>query len=554
MSESAEGAPSATHGLAMLAGGAILTFLFLIVALSEFGWLLGMPIRGWVLPAALVGSCLANGWGARMYFSRPLRARLVVSALIVILVALSAWTSLRFFDVSFDGQAYQQEGVYQLAHGWNPFTTRYISPISTDQNVKLIAFPKGPWMVAASMYRLTGHIETGKFANPLLVFSAFCMGLAVLTRTQKRLGGWSAIWAILVAANPVAVCQVFTFYVDGQLASLLACVAALCFLSFDDDNPWVNLLVFEASVLAILVKFTGLVYVVIFFAGFIAVSAWQKRSLRKPLYVALVALVMGTIVLGKNPYVDNTVENGHPFYPFFGTGDFAKITMVRTTPPAYFEANRVANLAASIFSRTRTWPPQSTLKAPWQIDRDEWSAFSEPDVITGGFGPLFAVALVLSLLLLAVGMAQRRAASWLAMAVILVLVGSVLPVSACWWARYSPQVWLIPLAALAPLAASAERRILHGLSWLVLLILSVNVAGIGIVNFRANRQATRDTAAALEDLRSHAPFRVAFGYFHSNRFRLQEAGIPFIEKDGKLNCDPEVKENDDLCVEPNTHH
>ena len=51
--------------------------------------------------------------------------------------------------------------------------------------------------------------------------------------------------AVLVAANPVAICQIFTFYVDGQMASLLACLAALCFLSVADGNPWVNLLLFE---------------------------------------------------------------------------------------------------------------------------------------------------------------------------------------------------------------------------------------------------------------------------------------------------------------------
>ncbi|MGA2987501.1 MAG: hypothetical protein ABSG32_27230 [Terriglobia bacterium] len=536
-------------GFAGLVGGAILTFLFLIVAIAEFGWVLGMPIRGFVLPTAFVGSCLVTAWGARTCFRRPLRITLVVAALLALLVATSAGISRAFYDVSFDGQAYHQEGVYQLARGWNPLFTPDISPISIDQNVKLIHFTKGPWIIAAAMYRLTGHIETGKFASILLVCAAFSLALAVFAGLRKKLSAWPVAMAVLVAANPVTLCQIFTFYVDGQMASLLACVAALCYLSAAEGNPWVNLLLFEAAVLVIQVKFTGLVYVTIFLAGFLALLAWQKRPLRKPLYVALLALGLGTFVFGKNPYVLNFFENGNPFYPFFGRGDFPIITMTTTTPPEFLQANRARNLAASIFSKSSTWPPQSTLKAPWHVDRDEWTAFEQPDVLTGGFGPLFPAALVLSLLLLAIGLWKGGAAPWTAAAVILIMIGSVLPVSACWWARYGPQVWLVPLVALAPFGGAVERPLLRRFSWLALLILSANAAGIAEVNFRANLIATRETAESLDDLRSHAPFKVAFGNFRSHRFRLREAGIPFIEDEGTLKCDPEVKENDDLCIE-----
>jgi hypothetical protein len=506
-----------------------------------------MPLHGFVLPTAFVGSCLVTGWGARNYFRRPFRVTLVVAVLLAFLVAACAGISLAFYDVSFDGQAYHQEGVYQLAQGWNPLFSGHISPISIDQNVKLNHFPKGSWMIAAAMYRLTGRIETGKFANLLLVCAAFSVALALFARSGKKPGVWPVAMATLVAANPVTLCQLFTFYVDGQMASLLACLAALCFLSVADGNPWVNLLLVEAAILIIQVKFTGLVYVTIFFAGFFALLAWQKR--RKPFYTTVLALGLGAFVFGMNPYVFNLLENGHPFYPFFGTGEFPIITMTATTPPDFLKANRAANLAASIFSRSRDWPLQSTVKAPWQVDRDEWTAFEEPDVLTGGFGPLFPAALVLSLALLAVGMWQAGAATRITMAVILIIVASVLPVSACWWARYAPQVWLAPLVALVPLGCAVERPNLRRLSWLVLLILSANVAGIAMVNIRANLSATRDTAAILEDLRSQAPFKVAFGGFRSGRFRLKEAGIPFIEDEGKLKCDPEVEKNDDFCIE-----
>ncbi len=509
-----------------------------------------MPIHAFVLPIALVGSCLLTGWGARLYFRRPFRMSLVVAALLVLLVAASAWISRAFYDVSFDGQAYHQEGVYQLAHGWNPlFARHHISPISVFRNVILNHYPKGPWIVAASMYRLTGRIETGKFANLLLVCAAFSLALAAFAGSRKKLSAWPVAMAVLVAANPVALCQLCTFYVDGQMASLFVCLAALCFLCAADCNAWVNLLLFEAAILIIQVKFTGLVYVTVLFAGFLALLAWQKRPLRKPFSTAVLALGVGTFVFGMNPYVFNILENGHPFYPFFGRGDFPNFSLTNDTPPDFLEANREANLAASIFSRSRVWPPESTLKTPWQVDRSEWRQFQEPDVRTGGFGPLFPAALVLSLAFLAIRLQRGGAAPWMATAIILIIIASVLPVHACWWARYAPQVWLVPLVALAPLGGAVARPNLRRLSWLVLLLLSVNVAGIARVNFRANLDATRETAENLLDLRSYAPFKVAFGNSRSQRFRLQEAGISFIEEEGNLKCDPEVQENDDLCIE-----
>lgn len=491
-----------------------------------------------------------TAWGARIYFRRFLRTTLVAAALLALLVAAAAWISSDFYDVSFDGQAYQQEGVYQLAHGWNPLLTPRIYPVTNDQNVKLISFTKGPWIMGAAMYRLTGRIETGKFANIVLIVAAFSLALAAVGGVEKKLRAWPLAMAALAAANPVSLCQIFTFYVDGQMAALLACLAALCFLSAASGNPWVDFLLFAAAVLLIQVKFTGLVYATLFFAGFIALLAWRKRPLRKPIFVALLALGLGTCVFGKNPYVFNTFENGSPFYPFFGRGDFPIITMTKATPVEFWHRNRAANLGASLFSRSRDWPVQFTLKAPWQVGSEEWAAFEDADVLVGGFGPLFAVALILSWALLALVLRRGGDAAWNSAAIFVLLFVSVLPVSACWWARYAPQVWLVPLVALASLGGANERPLLHRLSWLVLLILSVNVAGIEVVNFRANLTATRETAENIEDLRSHAPFKIAFGYFHSNRFRLREAGIPFIEDEGIHQCDLQVEEDDGLCISP----
>ena len=478
-------------------------------------------------------------WAARTYLPHPARLTLVITLLLSLLVGGCTLISLLLYDLSPDGQAYHQEGVYQLAHGWNPFLDPYLKPLSN--HIELNHFPKGPWILAATMYRLTGHIEAGKFTNLILVCAAFLLALAVLSRFRDKPNFWPLTMAALVAANPVALCQLSTFYVDGQMASLLACLVALCFLARADGNSWVYLVLFESAVLAIEVKFTGPVYVAMLFAGFIALLVWKKRPSRKPLAVALLALGLGTFAFGMHPYTFNTVNYGHPFYPFFGRSGATDMGVSEQAPLDFQNSNRVRNLVISIFSRSRVLPDPSSPKLPWQIDWDECADFAYPDVRTGGFGPLFAAALVASLTLLGLGLIERRRACRTCAGIIGILIGSVLPVSACWWARYVPQLWLIPLVAMIPLGGIVQSTRFRRLSWLPLLLLLANTMGIGLVNLHANRTQTRHLQEEMNALRTDAPFRVNFGEFRSQRFRLREAGIPFTEDDEITSCDPEFR-------------
>ena len=134
------------------------------------------------------------------------------------------------------------------------------------------------------MYRLTGRIETGKFANLLLICAAFSMALAAFAGSRKKLSAWPVAMAVLVAANPVALCQILHFlcrWANG----LALCLPGSPLFPERGRRQSVGepVLLFEAAVLIIQVKFTGLVYVTILFAGFLAVAGVAETSLAKAL-------------------------------------------------------------------------------------------------------------------------------------------------------------------------------------------------------------------------------------------------------------------------------
>ena len=92
-----------------------LLLLTLVASLSLWGQLqLFLRLRPGI-PTAFLAVSTAFLLAKRIS-PRPLRDILSVCAI----VALSAFAMGRIFDLSWDGQTYHQEAIFQLAHGWNP--------------------------------------------------------------------------------------------------------------------------------------------------------------------------------------------------------------------------------------------------------------------------------------------------------------------------------------------------------------------------------------------------------------------------------------------------
>lgn len=331
--------------------------------------------------------------------------------------------------------------------------------------------------------------------------------------------------------EPVASTQLLTDYVDGQLASVLTAGSAFAIAALAGGGavPLVGLA--ACGLLLTGPKFTGVVYAVLL-AAFAGAAAWRASRPRATATAEAmaVAVAVGAGFVGWNPYVTNWRERGHPFYPLAGRGALDIVT--GQAVPSFLARLRVERLAISVFARSsneRDEPPQ--LKVPFTVG-PETALFVVPDVRIGGFGPLFSGALVLAVLATVLAAWRRpRTAPALGAVVAGALLASALVNPHAWWARYAPQVWLVPVA-LAVGAAAARARVPTVVAALALTVL---VADAGLVAVNAIHRGRGRSAAVTAQLRalsrSPEPVAVRFAGFEALRHRFRVAGVRFVDAD-----------------------
>ncbi|MFV1994361.1 MAG: hypothetical protein ACC661_02900, partial [Verrucomicrobiales bacterium] len=472
----------------LILGFHALLLVFFCAAGSAVLWLFGRPLSGVIPPlsAAATGISLVLVT-RRLYPDRwPATAARLAGVLIGI-VAASTLVAGRFLDLSWDGQGYHQRAIIALADGWNPVWDG--DPPGARSTIPLRHYPKLVETIAAEIYRLTGNIELGKSVHWLLLAASFLLGTALLLRIPGF--GWrtAAVIATLAALNPVTLCQLPTFYVDGVVASL-ATAAIACGLLYLTKPRTLALAAFAVSIsLLATVKTSGLVYGAVIVSGLLlGAVVWRRALAFRLASAASGAYLAATLVLAFHPYVTNVLRYENPGYPFIGAGDRGGEWIIGAQRPGGFaELGRGTRLALSLASRSQNAldPDPAALKPPFSASKSEWALFSIPDVRVGGFGPLFSAALLFAAITFAVSLARtpnersrmgHRAAGFAGV----VIVVSVLVTPEGWWARLAPQMWLLPLVLVVPaLTRNTAHRLPRLAAIATLGLVAVDALGVG---------------------------------------------------------------------------
>jgi hypothetical protein len=488
----------------------------------------GGALSGWLLAPAFAIAVGVAAWAARprdiaQAARAGARAALGLAAVVTAALAFGA----AFYDVSWDGQVYHQPAVLALAEGWNPLRHGPLSVALRQDNIWINHYPKAAWIGQAILLEATGSLEATKglqllplAAAALLVFTAL-RGRGVGPRT-------SALVTTLVAGNPVALSQAFTFYNDGMSASLITALLALVWHWRRRPDPW--LLAGVAATLAVIInlKFTGLVYAVILWAG-LTLGLRRAPAFRTAALVFVGSIAISTLVLGFDPYVTNVLRKGHPFYPLMGPGavDFISIQLA----PGFHALSRPTRLLVSLFARANEHNVAPVIDWLPSLGAAQLRALAYPDLRIGGFGPLFGLSVVAAG---GLALGGRRlgvvvpAGAW-ALAALLVGVAFCNP--ALWWARYVPHLWLLPAGLLA-LALASPRLRPPGLAAAILVgaLVAGNVALVAGAATAAEVDATRAVRDQLARLqRAPGPLRVRWDGFEAARVRLRESAIAFDE-------------------------
>jgi hypothetical protein len=259
-----------------------------------------------------------------------------------------------------------------------------------------------------------------------------------------------------------------------------------------------------------------------------------------------VAGLLGVFLVGYEPYLTNTLHYHHPFYPLYGSRDFnLEFILDNQMPPNFESMNPVRRLAHSIFSPSQNdiGVPTVGMKYPLALARSEIAAFARPDVRVGGWGPLFgAIVIVTAACWIGLFFISRRIAL-VALGLIAAILAIALINSEAWWARYSPQLWLIPVILLGALWLTRDKRLWWAGNLLAVLMFA-NIFLVSGAYLGWNTLNTRQVRATLAELQqSGERVMLYYGPLEAAGMRLQEYGIPYqwVERRGELPCPVELE-------------
>jgi len=384
-------------------------------ALSAIGFLFGASVGRL---QATCGILLALFLLLRQH--RGARARWLSLSCLIAVLAACLFISAVTVDITYDGWAYHQPGVIALSHGWNPVTEPGIP---------------------------------NSWAHPL---------------------------SLVTALNPVCVVQSTTFYVDGSLGSCLA-ILIFSLLSYDVTRSGRDLVVaLCAALLACNLKFTGPVYMALILLPFAAWWLFERRLVARDLLICgITASVL--VAASINPYFTNLRNFGSPVYPLN-----ERDVMEDQMSAGFLKENTLKKLLISLTFSNLADRPSDNLAAdernftsPFQSRGfEEFKKFGgTADLRIGGFGPFFGITIALALL--AASLLIRGPRSGIGF--LLIALGTLLSVVVnpqMWWARYVPQLWLLPVLVAT---AASRSRITKALALIIVLLMGITslIAVIG---------------------------------------------------------------------------
>jgi len=249
-----------------------------------------------------------------------------------------------------------------------------------------------------------------------------------------------------------------------------------------------------------------------------------------------VGILLGVGLVGFNPYITNTMYKSWPSVQ-------NTIAIEVNTPENMRDKNSIVKLGMSIFARTQSYIEPVKIKLPFRIYKQEFQELVAVDTRAGGFGPLFSGVLLISALAFAFGLFSKPENPEKAFSkeIILWLLGilgiSILVNPESWWARYAPQIWLIPILCVIMYElnhSQSKLRMIFGK--LVLFLVCLNLILVVSGHYYYYLPENQRVHEQLQNLSlQNQPTLVEFGIFIGNKMRFDDLGIRYLERNN-LNC------------------
>jgi hypothetical protein len=491
-----------------------------------------------VLPLAVLASCVVTAWYCKIKFRTKFISGFLWNLFfLVAALGVSVILSILIFDNSYDGQTYHYETQAAIIRGWNPIKHELRSG---SANIFFINhYAKGYETAAACFWAFFKNPESGKALNILLMASCFfyvSYFLQELKLFENQF--WLFFISLLIAFNPVTVYQLFTFYVDGQIAALITILIASLYLSMKKRSSLHLIIALIAFCIMSDIKFTGLIYSIVIF-GFFGLWMIIKRMNIFRFAVAGVGGIMVTLFLiGFNPYVTNTIQQSNPFYPLVGKNKIDIITPVQ--PASFAHKNFLQKFAEANFSHSHNIhghavTPEPRLKIPFTFSINEWLVFKGSECRIAGYGPLFGGILLICfiMLLITLFIKKRSIIKEDAFIIFILVYLSMIINPEMWMSRYVPQLWLFPFCIIWLFRKQFYAGVFNKITYFLFGAITLNIVGIAIVNWGVAGLISYKMHKELAWLNLlDKPVQIITNDFIAARERIKLAGIVMNEVSG----------------------
>ena len=470
--------------------------------------------------------------------------RKMLRALVICLIILIVWATLcsKLFDWSYDGMYYHKQAAVTLAEGWNPLYESCIEAQRLNSNADIALwldnYPKGIWICSAAVYIVTDFLETAKSVNILFIITLFCLAYSTFRTVFDAGRIRAAVFSAAACLNPVFVSQIFTSYNDMAVGVLIISAALLGMKIYSEKADKTDYaLLFCVTAMSCVVKFTapllvglillayGIGYVIKLHGGGM-IPKDMLPYFKKPAIIILSGFIIGTTLLGFDPYIKHITHGQNIVYPVLGENSY---DIMNTNPPeGFYNKPEIAKYFLSLASQTNNNKEEHyRLKIPFTVHHDETNYLSNADTRLGGFGVWFSGIFILALILAAMTAFLLRRKMRGETAILLTaffVLGLFFPEA--WWARYASYTFYIPLFLLF---YASEQSGIKPAAYAVVLMIAVNsfINIVCVVN--DGSKITDGLSNVLDDIKSqNKRVEIRINDFPSHLKLFEEAGIPYI--------------------------
>ena len=379
-----------------------------------------------------------------------------------------------FPDFSTDGQLYHQPMIFALANGWNPILEHHNKIIADGWgvNIWLDHYCKGLEMLSASIFAITGNIESGKAINIVMPISFMLLLYSFVTEKFRRLGHRRLILFSIISSIPVIFAsQMFTYYIDWCSYYIISLLLLACWHLYFNQVKGCLLISIPVLFLSIGIKLNIAFYAVFFLLFMATFIIAMNKTTKIVLKVGGVLLITGLIsvcITNYNPYITNIIDHGNPIYPMSSNNEGMDFLNNGAEPDYIRQWPRLHKIVYSILST----PSNDHKEFHHPLELSKFEDLSNPAPVIGGWGMLFPSILICSVLLFLFSRKTMMKIWTAAFVFLLFSTLFVLPYGSCY--RYVPFTSIIPIILLFYLDNYNDKRWIKNMGSFLYILLLVN--------------------------------------------------------------------------------